>query len=71
MTALSSLLVALAAKAELFDAGAIALPTVIEVASRKTGLTQRELIEQAMQNEPLRAYLAETARRAGQELAQQ
>lgn len=49
----------LAALMGLTPTQAVALPTVIEVAAAKTGLTEITLIMEAAANEPLRDYLAE------------
>lgn len=50
-------------------ADAIALPTVITVASRKASMTEAAMIAEAMANDPLRAYLADACRKAIAEVA--
>lgn len=52
-------LAALAAIMGLSPKNAVALPTVIEVAARKTGYSQPAMIAEASRNAPLRNYLAE------------
>ena len=43
----------------LVPADAVALPTVIEVASRKVAMPEAAFIAEALSNAPLRAYLAQ------------
>lgn len=52
-------LAALAALMGLTPAHAVALPTVIEVAARKVGMSQPAMIAEAAINKPLRDYLAQ------------
>lgn len=47
----------------------IALPTTIEVAARKAGLSQFALVRECMVNAPLREYLAGICRNAASEVA--
>lgn len=49
----------LAHKMGLVPADAVALPTVIEVASRKVAMPEAAFIAEALSNAPLRAYLAQ------------
>lgn len=66
--ALSSL-TTLAQLMALSPADAIALPTVMDVASGRVGMTPNQLREEALVNEPLREYLAELCRNAIAEIS--
>jgi hypothetical protein len=59
---MTSNLTLLATAMKLSPAEAVALPTCIEVAARKVGLSQPALVSQAIYNVPLRDYLAGVCR---------
>lgn len=65
----SSALLPLAQIMGLDAIAAIALPTVMEVASRKAGYTQDRIFHEALSNAPLRDYLAGACRTAMNEVA--
>ena len=56
---MTGLFVSLAGLMALSPAHAVALPTVVEVAANKAGMSQTALIEACVDNAPLREYLAE------------
>jgi tRNA A-37 threonylcarbamoyl transferase component Bud32 len=53
----------------LCHSAAIALPVVMEVASRKSSMTQDRIMHEALNNAPLRDYLASACRKAMAEVA--
>lgn len=65
----SSALLPLAKMMGLSPVDAIALPTVMTVAARKAGITEDFLMFQALDNVPLRDYLAGACRTAMTEVA--
>jgi len=60
----SSALLPLAQMMGLAPADAIALPTVMEVAARKSGMTQDRVMFECLGNVALRDYLANACRQA-------
>jgi hypothetical protein len=69
MAAFSPSLLSLARLMGLSPVDAIALPTVIEVAARKAGLSQQRIIREAFENKPLRDYLGAACRKAMEKVA--
>lgn len=65
----SSALLPLARIMGLSAIDAIALPAVMEVAARKAGKSQDFIMHQALDNAPLRAYLAQACSVAMREVA--
>lgn len=55
-------LASLAASMNLSPVAAVALPTTVEVAARKVGMSAAEMLFQAHQNARLRDYLAQVCR---------
>lgn len=57
-------LVSLAAQMGIDPLAAVALPAVIDSASRKAGMTEAAMVAECRVNEPLREYLAQICRDA-------
>jgi hypothetical protein len=55
----TSKLVTLAQYMQLSQADAVALPTVITVSAGKVGMTEDDMLNEAVINKPLRDYLVE------------
>jgi len=62
MTSRTASLVSFAAAYRLTAAEAVALPTVLEVASRKGGISESEMLWKMHTNKPLGEYLASICR---------
>lgn len=65
----TAVLVSLAALMGLTPAEAVALPTVVEVCARKSGMIEADFISNAAENAPLRDYMVGICRIGAEALA--